>query len=146
MQLHAKHAHVDAVIDDDPSHVSFLCLPDAEDAAEGLLFDGVVPPEVEGDAAVGPGEVETGSGWLAECYGWEWDNGVRIGGLPETSTFQTGNQDLGILVFSESLDSLRAVVKRRVSSEVDEAPAFALADTTDDTGQGAKLDVDDDLG
>jgi hypothetical protein len=62
MHLHGKQTHVYAVFDDDAGHVCFFGLTDTEDAAECLLFDGVVPPEVEGDAAVCPGEIESVGG------------------------------------------------------------------------------------
>lgn len=108
MQLHAKHAHVDAVLDDDPSHVGFFFLSDTEDAAEGLLFDGVVPPEVEGDAAVGPGKIETVRTSLVICYRRGWHNGFRGETHPRPPHFKPA---IKILVSSSSRNFLIALVR-----------------------------------
>jgi hypothetical protein len=58
MQLHTQQPHIDRIIDHNASHIRIFLLTDTEDTAECLLLYGVIPPEVEGDAAVGPGEVE----------------------------------------------------------------------------------------
>jgi len=44
MQLQSQQTHIDGILDYDASHVCFFELADAEDAPEGLLFDGVIPP------------------------------------------------------------------------------------------------------
>jgi hypothetical protein len=58
MQLHAQQPHIDRVLHDNASHVRIFLLTDTEDTAESLLLNRMIPPEVERDAAVGPGEVE----------------------------------------------------------------------------------------
>ena len=60
MQLHTQQPHIDRVLDHNASHIRLLLLPDTEDTAESLLLDSVIPPQVERDATVGPGEVEAG--------------------------------------------------------------------------------------
>jgi len=59
MQLHSQHTHINRVLDDYSRHVSFLFLSNTKDTPKCLLFNCVVPPEVEGNATVGPREVET---------------------------------------------------------------------------------------
>jgi hypothetical protein len=58
MQLHTQQPHIDRIFYHNASHVCIFLLTDTEDTAECLLFYGVIPPEIERDAAVGPGEVE----------------------------------------------------------------------------------------
>jgi len=58
MQLHTQHAHVHRVSNHDADEMGFLRLTDTEDTTESLLFYGVVPPEIQRNAAVCPGEVE----------------------------------------------------------------------------------------
>jgi hypothetical protein len=58
MQLHTQQPHINRVFHHNPSHIRILFLTNTEDTTEGLLFDGVIPPKVERDAAISPGEVE----------------------------------------------------------------------------------------
>jgi hypothetical protein len=58
MQLHAQQPHIDRVLHHNTSHVRIFLLTDTEDTTESLLFHSVIPPKVERDAAIGPGEIE----------------------------------------------------------------------------------------
>jgi hypothetical protein len=58
MQLHTQQSHIDRVLHHNPSHKRIFLLPDTEDTTESLLFNGVVPPKIERNASVGPGEVK----------------------------------------------------------------------------------------
>jgi hypothetical protein len=56
--LHLQQAVVHRVLDAQARHVRLFLLANTEDATEGLLFGGVVPPWVDHDDARGHGEVE----------------------------------------------------------------------------------------
>jgi hypothetical protein len=50
------------------------------------------------------------------------------------------------LIVAELFDDFAAVFERGIAGEVDKAPIFGLADSADDLGKQAELDVDHDLG
>jgi hypothetical protein len=57
--LHLDEAGVDRVADAEAAHERLFDLADTEDAAEGLLLGGGVPPGVDHDHLGGHGQVET---------------------------------------------------------------------------------------
>jgi hypothetical protein len=127
------------LLDDYASHISLLQLADTKDATEGLLFDCVVPPEIEGYDAVSPWEIEAMEGLVIG------ERRRGRGKLPDTTTLQACDQDFDFRVGLESGDRFVAVFLGGVACEVEEAPFLGLADTTDDACEGAELDVHDNL-
>jgi hypothetical protein len=117
MELHSEEAHIDGVLDDDAGHICVFLLADTEDATESLLFDGVVPPEVERDAAICPGEVET----VELLSGFNVPESLRTlnrQDLPQATALQTCDQDLDVLIFPEPIDDFSSVFQGSVACEV----------------------------
>ncbi len=94
---------VDAVLDDEAGDEGFGGLADAEDAAEGLLLDAAVPPQVDADDAGGHGEVE-----------------------PDAAAFEGGDHDLRGPVVAERRDGVVAGFVRHFAVVVDKGPAALL--------------------
>jgi hypothetical protein len=80
-------------------------LADTEDTAECLLFNGVVPPKVNGDTAVSPGEVKTINYQYREVRALASEKGD----IPKATTFESSNQDLDILIVSKTMNNLSTV-------------------------------------
>jgi len=90
-------------------------------------------------------------GSLRQCSKRVWDNKKaeewrEKGNIPETTTLQSSNQDLDIFVISETSNDLGAIIEIAITGEIQERPAFGVADTANDTSELAELHVDDDLG
>jgi hypothetical protein len=68
------------------------------------------------------------------------------GNIPETTTFQSSNQDLDTFVISETTNDPAAIIEITITGEIQERPAFGIADTADDTSELTELHIDDDLG
>jgi hypothetical protein len=65
--------------------------------------------------------------------------------IPKTTTLQTSNQDLDTFVISEPTNYLGPILEIAITGEIQERPAFGIADTANDTSELAELDVDDNL-
>lgn len=86
--LHSQQPHIHRIRHHESSHPRFLILANAEDATEGLLFDGVVPPEIKRDAAIRKGEIES-----------------------ETTAFEAGDEDLDIVAVAEFFNGFASMLE-----------------------------------
>lgn len=121
-RLQPEDVFVDGALRGEPRHVRALGLAAAVGAAEGLLFDGRVPPGVDHHDASGHGEVE------ADAAGGEGgEEDVELGGGAESF-------DLGVA---------RGGGQSAVVEEV--GPALERADAGEDLHHGDELRVDDDF-
>ena len=93
-----------------------LCLTKTENATECLLLDGVVPPWVDGDNAIGAGEVESYSTAFEDC-----------------------DHDFDPLFVVEAEDGFFALFLGHVAGVVDVVQSLALQHKSDDSGHGSEL-------
>jgi hypothetical protein len=89
------------------------------------------------------------NGGNVEIWIWDIEKGVfwekERENVPQTTALQTSDQDLDLRIFPKFTNCLGTIVETQLACQVDESPAFALADTAYNASKGTELNVDDDL-
>ena len=137
--LECHHGGIDGVLDDETRHARFFLLTDAENSAEGLLFDSGVPPWIdENDTKMHVSWAHMSALWANLLLSHRQIE-------PQATASKRHEHNVTLDVFAEPLDCCISGVLRHRALVDDMVPLLLQADLSHDADDGHELGIDDDF-